>query len=227
MAGDVIVGDIESARLTCDWPSGLNGLCQSEVEHLHRAVVAYFHVGRLEIAMHDALFVRGFERLGDLSRDGQRLVDRDGALDNAICESRPVDELHHQRDNAIAFLEAVQDGDVGMVQRGEYFGFALKSCEPFRVGGERVWQHLQRDLTFQRRVSRLVDLAHSAFAKFREDFIGPDSLAGHVLASLATARPRRSSSPNRGERTGRRYQSAQRFIEAESRTRQNGHIGGF
>ena len=44
----------------------LQRLRQTEVEHLHRAVGADLDVGRLQIAMDDALLVRGFERLGDL-----------------------------------------------------------------------------------------------------------------------------------------------------------------
>ena len=55
-------------------------LGQSEVEHLHHAVGAYFHVRGLQIAMNDALLVRGFERLRDLPRDRQRFVNRNGRV---------------------------------------------------------------------------------------------------------------------------------------------------
>ena len=55
----------------------LHRLRQAEVQHLHRAVRSHLDVRRLQVAMDDALLVRRFERLGDLLRDGQRLVDRD------------------------------------------------------------------------------------------------------------------------------------------------------
>ena len=47
--------------------------------------------------MDDPLFVRGFQRLGDLLRNRQRLVDRNGPLRDAVRESRPLDQFHHQR----------------------------------------------------------------------------------------------------------------------------------
>ena len=56
--------------------SRLHRLRQPEVEHLDRAVGADLDVGRLQIAMDDALLVRGFERFGDLPRDRERLVER-------------------------------------------------------------------------------------------------------------------------------------------------------
>ena len=51
-------------------------LRQAEVEHLHRAGGGELDVRRLEIAVDDPLLVRGLERLGDLSREFERLVER-------------------------------------------------------------------------------------------------------------------------------------------------------
>ena len=47
--------------------------------------------------MDDALFVRGFQRLGDLLRDRQRLIKRYRAARNALGQILPFDEFHHQR----------------------------------------------------------------------------------------------------------------------------------
>ena len=58
---------------------GAQRLGEAEVEHLDGAVVADLDVGGLEVAMDDALLVRGLERLGDLAGDGQRLGQRDRA----------------------------------------------------------------------------------------------------------------------------------------------------
>jgi hypothetical protein len=52
---------------------GLDCLRQSEVEHFHRAVGPQLDVGRLEIAMDDALFVRRFKRERDLLSDAKGL----------------------------------------------------------------------------------------------------------------------------------------------------------
>ena len=45
---------------------GIEGFGEAEIEDLYGAVVAYFDVRGLQVAMDDALTVRGFERFGDL-----------------------------------------------------------------------------------------------------------------------------------------------------------------
>ena len=54
--------------------------------------------------------------------------------------------------------------DVGMVQRGEDFGFPLEPSEPIRIRRERLGQDLGRHLAVQLGVGRLVDLSHPALA---------------------------------------------------------------
>ena len=84
---------------------GVERLRQTEIQHLHRAVVAHLDVGRLQIAMDDALLVRGFERLGDLPRDRQRVGERHRALRDALREGLALDQFHHERvDAAVADL---------------------------------------------------------------------------------------------------------------------------
>ena len=61
-----------------------------EVQHLHGAVGAHLDVGGLQIAVNDALLVRRFERLGDLLRDRQRLVDRNRPLCDSIGQRRAL-----------------------------------------------------------------------------------------------------------------------------------------
>ena len=51
-------------------------LRETEVEHLDRAVGPHLDVRRLQIAMDDAVLVRGLEGVGDLPRDRQSLGDR-------------------------------------------------------------------------------------------------------------------------------------------------------
>ena len=75
MAGDVIVGEaVTSAR--AGRGVRVRELREAEVEHLHHAVRRDLDVRGLQIAMDDPLLVGGFERLGDLPRDRQRLVER-------------------------------------------------------------------------------------------------------------------------------------------------------
>ena len=54
-------------------------------------------VRRLQIAMDDALLVRRLERLGDLPRNWERIINREWPFRDAVGESLAFDQLHHQR----------------------------------------------------------------------------------------------------------------------------------
>ena len=62
--------------------------------------------------MNDALLVRRFQRLGNLSGDRQRLVDRNRAGRDAIGERRAFDQFHHQRPSAVRLFQSVDLCDV-------------------------------------------------------------------------------------------------------------------
>ena len=53
-------------------------------------------------------------------------------------------------------LDAVDLGDVRVVQRGEDAGLPLEARQPVRVGGERRGQHLQRHVAVEPRVAGAV-----------------------------------------------------------------------
>ena len=97
--------------------------------------------------MDDPLLVRRFKCFGNLPRDGQGVLERDRTLRDAIRERRPFDQLQYQRARTTRFLEAVNRGDVWMIQRGEELRFALEAGDAFGVGGEERGQSLDRDVT--------------------------------------------------------------------------------
>ena len=76
--------------------------------------------------MDDPLLVCRFECLGNLCGDEERLIERNRALGNAICECRPFDELQDERVRAARILEAVNRGNVWMIEGGKDLRFALK-----------------------------------------------------------------------------------------------------
>ena len=74
-----------------------NRLRQSEVQHLHCAIGSHLDVGRLQIAVDDAVIVGSFERLGDLAGDAEHLVQRKRPAGDARRKVLAVNELHHER----------------------------------------------------------------------------------------------------------------------------------
>ena len=99
MAGVVSVGDMDARG---DEPAGDSmAFANPKSKHLCGAVTPHFDVRGLQITMDDALLVRGFERLRNLLRDRQRLVDRDRAARNALGQIVALDEFHHERGDAV------------------------------------------------------------------------------------------------------------------------------
>ena len=120
IAGVVIVGTSTCSAMNSRW---LHRFRQAEVEHLHRAVGADLDVRGFQVAMDDALLVRRFQRLGNLLRDRQRFVDRDRAARDALRRSSPSTSSITSAVRPRLF-EAVDRGDVRMIQRREDFRFA-------------------------------------------------------------------------------------------------------
>jgi hypothetical protein len=58
-----------------------------------------------------------------------------------------------------------------VIQRGEHFGFPLKASHPLDIARQGRRQHLDGHLPLQLQIGRPVDLAHSAHADLRGDFI--------------------------------------------------------
>ena len=119
-------------RLKPETHPWFQGLRQPEIQHLHRAVVAELDVGRFEIAMHDAAFVSGLElrRFGARS-SAPRPAEARAPPERFQCSS--FDELQHERVDAARVLEAVNRGDVRMIERREDFGFSTKPREAIRI----------------------------------------------------------------------------------------------
>ncbi len=143
---------------------GVERLCQAEVQHLDGPVLAHLDVRGLEkVAMHHPGLMRGLQRLGDLLRNRQRLVQRDRPLRDQVGEGRVFHQLQHQRSGAVCFLDG---GDNGVVEAGEDLRLPLEPGEAVRIAGEGVGEDLQgprsgvqlpaKPVRLQRLVQRLV-----------------------------------------------------------------------
>src|SRR6185503_16443780 len=160
----------------------LRGLrfCHAEVEHFHHAIRREADIRRLEITMDDATLVRRIERLGNLTRDLDRLIDRQRALgEQPIGERAALDELEDERTQAVALFDAVDGGDPGMIQGGEDPGFTIEARQAFRVARERLWQDFQGDVAIETNVARPINLAHAAGADRLDDFVRTKTRTGN------------------------------------------------
>ncbi len=154
------------------------GLGQTEVQELHLAVWCHRHVRGFEVAVDDPLLVRVLERFCHLASDRQRLADRDRPLLETFEERRALSHLHDQGPRPARILDAVDGGDVGVVERGQESSLTLEAGHSPRTRSHVVGQHLERDLAPQARVSRPVHLSHPALAERANDFVAPKTRAG-------------------------------------------------
>ena len=126
--------------------------------------------------MDDASLVRRFERLRDLLRDGQRLIERNRSLRNAVGQCRPFDQLQHERPHAVRVFKPVDRGDIGVIEGGEQVRLAIEAGQAFRIAREDPRQDLDGDLSAQLRIVPAVDLAHAARAQPSLNLVGAELL---------------------------------------------------
>ena len=83
-------------------------------------------------------FVRRLQRLGDLSRNRQRVFDWHRAVRDAVSEGGTLDQLQNQRPRPLGFLDAVDGGNVGVVEAGEDLRLPREPGEPVWISREGV-----------------------------------------------------------------------------------------
>src|SRR5260370_9146412 len=144
----------------------LSRLRQAEVEYLLRPCRRDLDVRRFQIAMHDALLVRGLERFGDLSSIIQRGLHRKRA-----GEIFAFHQFHHQE----VWPDIVELADVGVVEGSDHPRFALETLAELRRAD------LDGDLALQARVAGLIPLTHAAPADELRGFVGTQPLPYSML----------------------------------------------
>jgi hypothetical protein len=136
------------------------------------------HIGRLQIAVDDALLVCGRERIGERDADVADLRDGQPSGAHPQAETVTLHQLHCDEADAIGFLHRVDGDDVRMVQGRDSLRFTLKALEASGVLREGGRQHLQRDPPVERQVFGHVDFAHAAGAKLADDAVVGERLPG-------------------------------------------------
>ena len=190
----VIPGDV-SASTTCD--VRLHGILaaqqlgEAEVHHLHVAALGEEDIRGLDVAMHDALRVRGVERVGDLDADVDNLLDLERAGRDAIVQCLALHPFHDDERLAIVLADVVDGADVGMVQRGCGARFNAEALNGLSIARQILGDELQRDRTAKAGVVGAVDDAHAAGSKLMEHPIVRDCFADHTEGRRPDRLPQR------------------------------------
>ena len=126
--------------------------------------------------MNDALLMRGFECFGDLLGDRECLIERDRPCAMRSASVGPsTSSITSARCRPI--FEAVDRGDVGMVQRGKTS--ASRSTGPgVPCRARTLGEDLDRHVAIQPGIARAIDLAHPTHTDLGDDFIGPRRVPG-------------------------------------------------
>jgi hypothetical protein len=84
----------------------------------------------------DVQLVRSFESFRNLPGDRQRLLERDGALGDAVSKGDTLHHLHDESLETVALFEAVDVRDVGMIECGESLRLTLEAGDSLAIGRE-------------------------------------------------------------------------------------------
>ena len=137
-------------------------------------------VRRFDVAVDDALFVRGREAARDLGGDLDGVVDRERPTLDPRLERLALVIPHGDEHLAIGGLVGVVNrADVGMVERRGRFGFEHEAFPSVLVAGQIGREELQGDKPIEVRVEGLVDDAHAAATQLFQDPVVGNSLAFH------------------------------------------------
>src|SRR5260370_31887857 len=139
-------------------------LGHAEIQDLHSLRGCEHDVFRLDVAVDDALLMRGPQTFGALDCNIQEFLNANRFL-HALPQGDTLDVLHHQEDLSFVFHYVVNCGDVAVIDRGTALRFFQKSLPVAFVELPLRRHTLDGDHTFQSGIFCPIDLTHAAGAK--------------------------------------------------------------
>src|SRR5262245_45306849 len=134
--------------------------------------------------MDDALGVRGFESLGDLKREPERLAHgRPMRSVEPVGQRGTLDQFEDEKPRSFRFFETVDACNVGMVERREKSRLAIEARQAIGIPRVLVGKRLDRHLPSELRVACAKHLAHAAPAERRHDLVVRERPPNHAGAS--------------------------------------------
>jgi hypothetical protein len=149
--------------------------CEAEIQDADVVagpdLLADHDVGRLDVAMNDALRVGVRQPRRDLADQRERAPGRNRAVVDQRAQRRARDVLHHQVGSAVPHTEVDDRDAVGMGQLAHHPGLALEPREELRVVRKWRMEELDRDELSDGNALGLVDHPHGARRHPLEDAI--------------------------------------------------------
>ena len=159
----------------------------AEIEDLRLAVLVHQHVGRLQVAMHDAAQVGVVRRARQLRQQADARAQVGLLVLQVAAQVRAAHDFQREpgrRQAAHRILaRGIQADDARMLQLPQQRDLAAEALQ--RRGGNAA-HHLERDLAVRIGLAGQVDAAHAALAQQAEDAVRTDRSrqAGGRLSGL-------------------------------------------
>jgi len=118
---------------------GRADLGETKVEDFGVAPLSDENVGRLDVAMNDALGVRSVKAVGDVDGNGKELFVLQRRARNGVFEGSPIEKFHDDETIAFVLANFEDRADVGMVEGRCRLCLSFESRQ-----GLRVFRHIFR-----------------------------------------------------------------------------------
>ena len=123
------------------------------------------NVGRLDVAMNDALAVGGIERVGNLDCQVKKQLGLQRLAGDLVLQGHAIEKLHGDERAPFVIADLVNRADVGMIQRRGGARFPAKTLQRLRILRDFIRQKFERDEAAKVGIFGLVDHAHATAAQ--------------------------------------------------------------
>ncbi len=174
LLGRHVTGRADDLSADCQVAFGQHLLGQPKIAHLGLAVFIQQHVGRLQIAMHDAVLVGISDGLGDLLDKGGSFPGPHGPILDPRRQGAAFDKAHREKVLALVLADFEDRHDPGMVELGRGFRLGFKPQHLFFRRKLSTEDRLERHDAIELLVPRLVNHAHAATGDGLQQFVFPE-----------------------------------------------------